>query len=356
MTDQDVEEDLIKIASLFYTQLAEGEIPSFTLPLRTRDNIVYDEKARVWVYGGKEGLRSAKTVKGAFQILKTAFLIEFLKKQLDEGRSSTLRELYYISENWEDAKFNVQSESDLLIEDLEIVSQNQREHFHIRPEEDGASVFGPLKVKEQTRKGEKVIHCQDDVGDAGYLIPNNIDKVEFLEHDAKMIVAVETGGMRDRLIENGFDEEFDAIIIHLKGQPARSTRRLLKRLNLEMSLPVFVFTDCDPWSYRIFASVAYGSIKSAHLSKFMATPDAVFMGIMPSDIVKYDLPTDKLTDQDKDALHSELKDPRFNSEFWKKEIKLQLELGKKSEQQSLAKYGLDFVTNVYLPERLDELG
>ncbi len=347
-----VDEDLLKIADLFYNQLSRGEIPAFELPLRTRDNIVYDEKARVWVYGEKEGVRSAKTVKGAYQILKTVYLIEFLKQQLEEGRSSTLRELYYISENWGEAKFRVQSESDFLIEDLEIISSNQREHFHIRPEEDGASVFGPLTVREETRKGDKVIHCQDDVGDAGYLIPNNIDKVEFLEHDAKLVLAVETGGMRDRLIENGFDEAFDCIIIHLKGQPARSTRRLLKRLNHELSLPVMVFTDCDPWSYRIFASVAYGSIKSAHLSRFMATPDARFIGIMPSDIVKYDLPTDKLTERDKDALKAELKDPRFAGDFWQKEIKLQLDLGKKSEQQSLAKFGLDFVTDTYLPEKL----
>ena len=162
--------------------------------------------------------------------------------------------------------------------------------------------------------------------------------------------------MRDRLIENGFDENFDAIIVHLKGQPARSTRRLLRRLNTELGLPVVVFTDGDPWSYRIYASVAYGSIKSAHLSEYLATPAAKFVGIRPSDIVKYDLPADKLTDEDVKALNSMLSDPRFDTEFWRKEIMLQLDLNKKSEQQALAKYGLDYVTDVYLPERLAELG
>ncbi|RLI80672.1 DNA topoisomerase VI, partial [Archaeoglobales archaeon] len=73
-------------------------------------------------------------------------------------------------------------------------------------------------------------------------------------------------------------------------------------------------------------------------------------------IVKYDLPSDKLTDEDIKALNSILSDPRFDSEFWKNEVNLQLELRKKSEQQALAKYGLDYVTDVYLPERLSELG
>jgi DNA topoisomerase-6 subunit A len=33
-----------------------------------------------------------------------------------------------------------------------------------------------------------------------------------------------------------------------------------------------------------------------------------------------------------------------------------LKIGKKAEQQALAKYGLDFVTDSYLPEKLSEIG
>ena len=36
--------------------------------------------------------------------------------------------------------------------------------------------------------------------------------------------------------------------------------------------------------------------------------------------------------------------------------KYDVDIGKKAEQQSLAKYGLDFVTDTYLPEKLGELG
>ena len=50
-----------------------------------------------------------------------------------------------------------------------------------------------------------------------------------------------------------------------------------------------------------------------------------------------------------------LTDPRFKSKYWRNEIELQLEINKKSEQQALAKYGLDFVTNTYLPEKLKEM-
>jgi DNA topoisomerase-6 subunit A len=297
-------------------------------------------------------------VSGARKLLKAAYTIEFLTDQLEEGRSSTLRELYYLSESWdeEEAQFSNQDESNQLIEDLEIVSEVKREDFHMRPEESGATVIGPLKILEQTRRGEREIHCQEDVGEGGYQIPNNPDQIEFLDCDAEFVLAVETGGMRDRLVENGFDDEYNAVIVHLKGQPARATRRLTKRLHDELDLPITVFTDGDPWSYRIFGSVAYGSIKSAHLSEYLATPAAQFVGIQPSDIVAYDLPTDPLADSDRNALENELEDPRFQTEYWTEQIELQLDIDKKAEQQALASRGLDFVTERYLPERLGEMG
>ncbi|HPW74284.1 MAG TPA: DNA topoisomerase IV subunit A, partial [Methanothrix sp.] len=279
-----------------------------------------------------------------------------IDEHLKNNRGSTLREIYYISENWDIAKFNEQAESDRLIEDMEIVTNLHREDFHVRPEEDGAAVFGPLRLKEQTRRGEKQMHCQEDVGEAGYQIPFNVDNIEFISHDAQMVMAVETGGMYARLIENGFDEEYKAILVHIKGQPARSTRRIIKRLNNELDLPVVVFTDGDPWSYRIFASIAYGAIKSAHLSEHLVTPKARFLGVQPSDIVDYNLSTDKLTDKDLRALKSELSDPRFANPYWERQIRLQIDLKKKAEQQAFAGKGLDFVTKTYLPERLAEMG
>src|SRR5512136_2926981 len=351
------QDKLLDLAKALYGQFQSGVVPHLSLPSRTKSNIEYSIKDDVWVYGDQETLRSVKTVRGAKSLLKTVYLAELLiKEHLQNNRGSTLREIYYISENWDIAKFHEQSESDRLIEDLEIITGLQREDFHVRPEENGATMFGPIKIKEVTKRGERTMHCQEDVGEAGYQIPYNVETVQFLEHDAKFIIAIETGGMYDRLIENGFDEEHNAILIHLKGQPARSTRRMLNRISSTWNLPVLVFTDGDPWSYRIYASVAYGAIKSAHMSEILATPKSQFLGLQPRDIRDYNLPSDKLTEKDIEALRSELTDPRFATDYWKKEINLQLEMNLKSEQQAFAARGLDFVTKKYLPARLSEMG
>jgi len=350
---------LYEIAESVYDQLDKGKIPRMILPLRTKKNIRLDRRTGVWKYGKETGARSAKRTKGAQMLLRTMYMLEFIQEMIANNKSSTLREMYYISEGWEKGKFSSQDESNSLAEDLEIVTRCMREDFKLRPEEDGARVMGDLTLTETDRKGKrKKINCRDDVGDSGYGIPYNVEeeKIEFNGTDANFIMAIETGGMFDRLVENGFDEDFNSLLIHLKGQPARSTRRFIKRLNEEMGLPVIVFTDGDPWSFRIFASVAYGAIKTAHISDYLATPATEFIGITASDITRFKLPTDTLTDVDVRALKAELKDPRFNDQFWQGEIELMLDMNKKAEQQALAKYGLDFVTDEYLPVKLDEMG
>ena len=61
-------------------------------------------------------------------------------------------------------------------------------------------------------------------------------------------------------------------------------------------------------------------------------------------------------DKDIGALKAELTDPRFSDEFWDTEIRAMLDMNKKAEQQALAKYGLDYVTDTYLPEKLSQMG
>jgi DNA topoisomerase VI subunit A len=347
-----------ELAAQIYAQLTKGEVPRMRLPLRTKQNIQFQLKEGVWRLGRSSGTRSARKLDGALMLLRTFYLVDFIHEMARDRKTSTLRELYYISEQWKDAKFHSEDESNLLIEDLEVLCTRLREDFRLHPEENGASVIGDLTIEETNRKGVvKKINCRDDVGDGGYALPFNVEKekIKFKGTGAKFVLAIECGGMVDRLAENGFDEAQDALLVHLKGQPARSTRRFLKRLNEELQLPVVVFTDGDPWSFRIFASVAYGAIKTAHISHYLATPGAEFLGVTASDIENYELPSDTLTDQDTKALHAMQSDPRFGTADWRSEIDLMLKNGKKAEQQSLAKYGLNYVTETYLPEKLGEM-
>ena len=358
-SNEQTKEHLHRVVAEMYDKMVKGDAPTMTLPVRTKNNITFDNKLGVYKYGKRRSVRDATSLGSAKQLLRALHVVEFIEDMIDSGKSSTLREMYYISEGWGYGKFGSQNDSNNLAEDLEVITKCMREDFKLRPEEDGSRIIGNLTINELNRRGEWMrINARDDVGDSGYGVPYNVEseKLELIEHDIDFIMAIETGGMFDRLIENGFDEEYRCGLVHLKGQPARSTRRIIKRMSEEWDLPVVVFTDADPWSFRIFASIAFGAIKTAHISEYLATPSATYLGVTSDDILAYDLPSDELSKQDIQALESQKSDPRFADGWWREQIEMMLEIGKKSEQQSLAKYGLDFVTDTYLPEKLAELG
>jgi DNA topoisomerase-6 subunit A len=238
-TKEQVIEALHDIAGEMHNKMLKGEPPTMTLPVRTKKNIAFDPKLGVYKYGKKRSTRDATSLGSARQLLRALHVTEFIEEMIHAGKSSTLREMYYISEGWGHGKFGSQNESNNLAEDLEIITKCMREDFKLRPEEDGARIIGNITFEERNRRGDWMrINCRDDVGDSGYGVPYNVEaeKLRLIEHDVDFIMAIETGGMFDRLIENGFDEAARCALIHLKGQPARSTRRIIKRMNEEWNL------------------------------------------------------------------------------------------------------------------------
>ena len=241
-TPEETKAALHEVVTEMYDKIVKGEPPTMTLPVRTKNNIGFDKNLGVYKYGKKRSVRDATSLGSAKQLLRALHVVEFIEEMINTNKSSTLREMYYISESWGLGKFSSQNESNNLAEDLEVVTQCLREDFKLRPEEDGARMIGNVTIRERNRRGEWMrINARDDVGDSGYGVPYNVEeeKIELLEHEVNFIMAIETGGMFDRLIENGFDEDYNCALVHLKGQPARSTRRILKRMSEEWDLPVW---------------------------------------------------------------------------------------------------------------------
>ena len=139
-------EALEGIAQSIYNDLDNGNIPALSIPSRTKKNIKFHPRLGVWKYGSAKTQRVAKTLDGAYMLLRTMYLSEFIGDMIKNNKSSTLREMYYISEAWEMAKFGSQDESNRLAEDLEIMTMHMRESLRLRPEEDGARVMGKTVI------------------------------------------------------------------------------------------------------------------------------------------------------------------------------------------------------------------
>jgi DNA topoisomerase-6 subunit A len=145
--------------------------------------------------------------------------------------------------------------------------------------------------------------------------------------------------------------------VEMGGVPTRATRRFIRRLADAEQLPVYCFTDCDPYGFaNIYRTLKVGSGNAAHINRFFSVPQARFLGVTPQDIIDYGLEdaTHPLTKSDikraKDAIDH---DPFFSTSApWQRAIEQLLEMGVRAEQQALAKWGLNFVIEQYLPKKL----
>ena len=329
-------------------KIEENKVPSIRIPSRGTGNIVYDEAKRYYVLGDRYGKRSLGNVKQIRNLGQMVYVGNFCKDLVAREKTATIREMYYVSEGW-GISFKNQQESNIVGEDLEVTLGTQREELGLMPEEDGASVYGDITLFDD------VEFNATKMGKSGYTISPTIDQVNIEECNVDKVLAVETMGMFHRLVQENAHKRFNCLIVGLKGQAARATRRFIKRLNEEQDLPVYICNDGDPWGFHIAQVIISGSAKLAHVNEQLATPDAKFIGVTASDIINYDLPTDKLKDVDVMRLKELSKDPRYKSDFWQTEIKKMLKIGKKAEQQSFSKYGLEYVVDEYFPAKFEEM-
>jgi len=348
----DVRTKLRGIGNLVYECLDQRAYPELEIPSRSVRNIVYDEGANQYVVGPQKVKRSAANIKHLRPFTQLVWAAFFVKKLMESGRTSTLRDAYYSAQAFH-VEFEDQAESDGIITDLEALIEHPREDFNIYPEERGA-IYGDLTV-EYTVPGYEGFRLNLSSHPDGYLIGPSLSTAELISTSARMVLAVEKGGLFTRFVETGVHRKYSALIVDTAGQPPRSTRYFLRRLNEEFNLPVYVLTDADPYGMHIFMVIAYGSANAAHL-RGLTVKDAVWLGVTAFDIERYKLPYARLTEEDvKRAL--ELKtDPRYGDERYQRELDLFLRHRKKSELEAFSKYSLDYIVNVYLPEKLREAG
>jgi DNA topoisomerase-6 subunit A len=342
------------IATNVYSKITKKKQPKLTTPLRALSNVKYDSKDGYFELLGKtkERTLTASTVKTFAQTLR---MMSLSKELINKDDIATKREAYYVSKNWAEAGFKEQPESDTVMDDIEAMLRVNREQIGFIPEEKGGDIAGKLIVidKDPETKKKIKIDCTK-FGSGAYSIPSSIEQLKF-ETKAKFILAIETAGMFQRLVKHKYWKKANCILISMGGVPTRACRRFIRRLSDEKKLPVYVFTDGDFYGYfNIYRTLKVGSGNAAHINEYFCVPKAKFIGITPQDIADYKLPTHPMKEVDikrgKDALKN---DPFVHHhKEWQKAIRQQTQLKARAEQQALAKWGLNYVIDKYLPQKI----
>jgi len=333
-----------------YEQLDKGYFPSIEMPSRSTENIYYNPEVRQFILGDRKVLRKARNIRHLrpfTQLVWTAFFSHELSAQ---RKTSTLRDVYYSAQAYE-MKFKDQQESNNIITDLETVLRFSREDFNIFPEERSA-VFGDLTI-EYTVPGYEGKTLNLTSHPDGVMIGPALTSAEFVKTTADKVIAIEKGGLFTRFVEENVHKKFNAILVLTAGQAPRATRHFIRRLNRELDIPAYIFTDGDPWGMHIAMVIISGSANAAHLRE-LTTPDAKWSGVWATDIVNYKLPTDPLDAVDIKRLYELQRDPRYKDPLWQREIKTFLKIRRKAEQEAFSRYGLTYIVDEYLPTKLEE--
>jgi DNA topoisomerase-6 subunit A len=328
--------------------------PTMKFPVRSLSNVRYQPQRGFFEIAGqkKERTLTVNTVKTFAQTLR---MIALSKELVENDDIATKREAYYVSKNWEEARFSEQPESDTVMDDVEAYFSVNREQLGFIPEEKGGDVAGKLIVVDHDRDtGRKLrIDCTK-FGSGAYSIPISVEQLEF-ETGADFILVIETAGMFQRLVKHNYWKKANCILISMGGVPTRACRRFIRRLADSRKIPVYVFVDGDPYGItNIYRTLKVGSGNAAHLNEFFCVPQASFLGITPQDIIDYKLPTHPLKDVDIKRARDAIKNDPFirHHKAWIRAIELLLKMSVRAEQQALAKHGLNYVIDTYLPEKL----
>ncbi|MEM2102001.1 MAG: DNA topoisomerase IV subunit A [Candidatus Bathyarchaeia archaeon] len=347
---KEVLDKLSNFGENLYQQMAQGNFPSIKMPSRSIENIYYSPEVRQYVLGDRTVKRTAQNIRHIKPFTQLVWTGYFAQELTTNRKTSTLRDVYYSAQAYE-ISFQDQAESDNVITDLETVAGCAREDFNIFPEERSA-IFGDLTI-EYTVPGYEGKQLNLTSHPDGVMIGPALTYSEFVKTTADKVIAIEKGGLFTRFIEENVHKKYNALLVLTAGQAPRATRHFIRRLNRELDLPVYIFTDGDPWGMHIAMVIISGSANAAHLRE-LTTPDAKWSGVWASDIVDYKLPSDPLTELDVKRLHELQRDPRYKNDLWQREIKVFMKHKRKAEQEAFSRYGLTYIVDEYLPAKLEE--
>lgn len=349
-----------------------GEEPKLIIPRRTLSNTVYDVEKGILLLGSATFERSFTDVKESRKFMQTMLMARIIYEALISNEYPTIRDLFYRGKHsirykdhrgriGEENTWDEQKESDSVLRDIEVYVNLLREEMLILSKEKG-KVVGDMRI----RSGDDVIDLSK-MGHGAYSIEPTPDLIEFVDVNAEFVLVVEKDAVFQQLHRAGFWRKYRAILITSAGQPDRATRRFVRRLNEELSLPVYILTDADPYGWYIYSVFRTGSITLSYESERLATPKAKFLGVSMSDIFgdKQRGKKSYLSENERrnfiiKAKKTDIKRAQellnyewFKTEGWLREINMFIDKQSKLEIEALTGKGLYFLADTYIPTKIE---
>ena len=116
--------------------------------------------------------------------------------------------------------------------------------------------------------------------------------------------------------------------------------------------------DSDPYGLKILSVYMKGSMNMSYDSSNLTTPDIKWLGVRPSDLDRFRIPQQcrlAMTDEDVKTGRKLLEEDFVKANpDWVGELETMVKTKEKAEIQALSSFGFQYLTQAYLPLKLQE--
>ncbi|KAM9342433.1 meiotic recombination protein SPO11 [Pholidichthys leucotaenia] len=331
------------------TSLSKDEAPLLTLPNRCSwANVSFDSAIGIQMSSRASVtiVRSdcPSSVTKFAQVLK---ILSVIYKLVQSNSYATKRNIYYNNTQL----FGSQRTVDTIVDDISCMLKVPRRSLHVLATSKGL-ISGDLCYMEAD--GTR-INCRSI--STAVSVSSNVGGIRNIASSAKFIMIVEKDATFQRLLDDDLCTKLSpCIIITGKGVPDVNSRLMVRKLWDELHIPIYALVDADPHGIEIMCIYKYGSVAMSFEAHSLTVPSVMWLGLLPSDLQRLRVPNSALiplTKKDESKLNSLLERPYLTSQpDWQKEMELMQQSKVKAEIQSLEAIAPDFLTRIYLPNKL----
>ncbi len=295
----DIPKEAKNLAERMLKDLENSKRPYLEAVKTSLDNSEYNAKVGYLTPGDKV-VRTELNVGSVQKLARVVFMLEILLRNLDIGAVNTKRELYYICKGlikgngrYKPLDFEGQEESDSIIDFIGDMLEVYREELNCFANDRGGQTYSQqLLVTETLPDGTKANVDLSTLGTSPFQ-PKN--KPQSLKLRAKkkidFCLVVESEGTAGTLQAMGFTKRNNCILMGAQGVPSNGVRGWCKLIEDQLDVPMYFFGDLDAYTMQnIFRTLKAGSAASLIRNGDFSAPNVRFLGVLPSDVKKYDLP------------------------------------------------------------------
>lgn len=298
-TDVDVKKLSVEMCERLLRDLEKAKRPVFEATKCALDNCFYNPKVGYLTPGDKK-VATELNVSSVQKMSRAIFMIELILRNLDVGATNTKRELYYISKGeikhnaaLKPLDFEDQDESDSIIDFICEMMECYREDLNCFANDRGGQTYSQqLVVIETLPDGSKATVDLSTLGTSPFQPKNRPQSLKLkAKKKIDFCLIVESEGTANTLVNSGFTKRHPVILLGAQGVPSNAVRGWTKLIQDELEVPCYFFGDLDAYTMQnIFRTLKAGSAASLIRNADFSAPEVKFLGVLPEDIKKYDLP------------------------------------------------------------------